>query len=313
MVNITSKSATTPIQFQSTRRPRWGVRWQNQLSAYLFLLPALLIYGLFAWYPIIKTIIFSFQKVSLNAESTWVGWSNFQRMLIDPAFGIAWRNSLAFASLSILMGFLLPVVVAIMVNEMRRAKAFFRLVYFLPTVIPITVSILIWRLIYSSDNGVLNAAISLIGGKPLLWLQDPALVKPAIILMLTWANFGSTLLIYLAALQDISAEYYEAAEVEGATPLERVRYITLPQLYPTMIVTFVLQVIAVVQIFTEPFLLTQGGPANSTLTPVLIIYRKAFLENDFGLASAWSLSLIIILSIFSLVYLRISQRVSDSS
>ena len=131
--------------------------------------------------------------------------------------------------------------------------------------------------------------------------------------MLTWANFGSTLLIYLAALQDIPAEYYEAAEIEGATRFQRIRYITLPQLYPTMMMTFVLQVIFVVQIFTEPFLLTQGGPANATLTPVLVIYRKAFLNNDFGLASAWSLSLIIILSIFSPIYLRFLARHGSSN
>ncbi len=293
---------------RETQRPmRRRFNWSRQIAAYLFLLPALLIFGLFAWYPIVKTIIFSFQKVSLNGESTWVGFNNFHRMFIDPTFGIAWGNGLAFASLSIAMGFFIPIFIAIMVNEMRRAKAFFRLVYFLPTVIPITVSILIWRLIYASDNGILNAALGQIGVQAQSWLQDSRLVKPAIIVMLTWANFGSTLLIYLAALQDIPVVYYEAAEIEGANPFQRIFYLTLPHLYPTMIVTFVLQVITVVQIFTEPFLLTQGGPGNSTLTPVLVIYRKAFLNNDFGLASAWSLSLIIVLSLFSIVYLRLSR------
>jgi multiple sugar transport system permease protein len=195
-----------------------------------------------------------------------------------------------------------------MVGEMRRAKAFFRLVYFLPTVIPITISLLIWRLIYKTDGGFLNGLIGLANIAPQSWLQDPKLVKAAIILMLTWANFGATLLIYIAALQDIPADYYEAAELDGASPLERIRYITMPQLYPTMIVTFILQVIAVAQIFTEPFLLTQGGPGTATLTPVLVIYRKAFLNGDFGLASAWSLSLIIILGLFSAVYLRYTRN-----
>jgi multiple sugar transport system permease protein len=287
-------------------------RWSEQITAYLFLLPALFVFGLFAWYPILKTIMFSFQKVSLNAESTWIGLTNFQRMLADPNFGIAWQNSISFAMLSIAMGFLIPIIVSIMINEMRRAKAFFRLVYFLPTVIPITVSILIWRLIYAPDNGVLNAFIIQLGGQRQSWLQNSALVKPAIIVMLTWANFGSTLLIYLAAIQDIPPEQYEAAEIEGASVSDRIRYITLPHLYQTMIITFVLQVIAVVQIFTEPFLLTQGGPNNATLTPVLVIYRKAFLDNDFGLASAWSFSLIVILSVFSFFYLRLSRNTADS-
>ncbi|MBC8171685.1 MAG: sugar ABC transporter permease [Anaerolineae bacterium] len=310
-MSITIEPAASLTKAVERPSRRW-IRWSEQVTAYLFLLPALLVFGLFAWFPILKTIMFSFQKVSLNAESTWIGLTNFQRMLADPAFGVAWQNSLSFAMLSIAMGFLIPIIVSIMINEMRRAKAFFRLVYFLPTVIPITVSILIWRLIYAPDNGVLNAVIIQLGGQGQSWLQDSRLVKPAIIILLTWANFGSTLLIYLAALQDIAPEQYEAAEIEGASVFERIRYITLPHLYRTMVLTFVLQVIAVVQIFTEPFLLTQGGPGNATLTPVLVIYRKAFLDNDFGLASAWSFSLIVILSVFSFFYLRLSRNTTDS-
>lgn len=303
-------TAAADAQTVSARRSR-RINWSEQLTAYLFLLPAIIVFFLFAWLPIARTVIFSFQKVSLVGESTWVGLDNFRRMLIDPTFSLAWANSFVFASLSILMGFLVPVFVAIMINEMRRAKGFFRLVYFLPTVIPITVSILIFRLLFSSDSGFLNALIVSLGGKAQQWLQNPQLVKPSIIILLTWANFGSTLLIYIAALQDIPAEQYEVAEIDGASPFHRIFYITLPYLFPTMIITFVLQIIFVVQIFTEPFLLTQGGPANTTLTPVLVIYRKAFLNNDFGLASAWSMSLIIILSIFSVFYMRLSNRFNN--
>jgi multiple sugar transport system permease protein len=309
-MEVSSFTPTTAAQTTTARRAN-RINWSAQLTAYLFLLPAILIFFLFAWLPIARTVIFSFQKVNLVGESTWVGLDNFRRMLIDPTFGLAWANSFVFASLSILMGFLIPVFVAIMINEMRRAKGFFRLVYFLPTVIPITVAILIFRLLFSSDSGFLNALIVSLGGKAQQWLQNPQLVKPSIIILLTWANFGSTLLIYIAALQDIPAEQYEVAEIDGASPLQRIFYITLPYLIPTMIITFVLQIIFVVQIFTEPFLLTQGGPANTTLTPVLVIYRKAFLNNDFGLASAWSMSLIIILSIFSVVYQRLAARFNN--
>ena len=283
------------------------IRWSQQASAYLFLLPALLIFGLFAWFPIVRTVIFSFQKVSLVGESSWVGFDNFRRMFIDPDFGIAWGNSIVFASISIWLGFLVPVFVAIMVNEMRHAKGFFRLVYFLPTVIPITISLIIWRQIYAPDNGFLNALLAIVGIQPQSWLQDTHWVKIAIIGLLTWANFGSTMLIYLAALQDIPVEYYEAAEIEGANPFQRIRYITLPMLYPTMVIMFVLQIIFVVQLFTEPFLLTKGGPAKATLTPVLEIWNKAFQDSDFGLASAWSMSLIVVLGIFSAVYLRMTR------
>mgnify|MGYP001172726316 CR=1 FL=1 len=121
MADMTSRSTPSSFGFEVFTQ-RIHFRWRDQISAYLFLLPALLVYGLFAWYPIIKTAIFSFQKVSLNSESIWTGFSNYQRMMIDPTFGIAWRNSFSFAGLSILMGFLVPIVVAIMVNEMRRAR-----------------------------------------------------------------------------------------------------------------------------------------------------------------------------------------------
>ena len=298
----------TAIKAPTRQISRQRRRWADQIPAFLFLLPALLVFGFFAWYPIIKTFIFSFQNVTLQGDATWVGLDNIKQMLGDPNFSLAWRNSFIFASLSLAMGFFVPVFVSIMINEMRSAKGFFRLVYFLPTVIPITISIIIWRLIYAPDNGFLNAVIHSLGGQGQSWLQDVRLVRPAIILMLTWANFGSTVLIYLAALQDIAPEYYEAAEISGANPFQRIQHITLPHLYPTMILTFVLQIIFVVQIFTEPFLMTQGGPNNATLTPVLVIYRTAFNSNNYGLASAWSLSLIVILSVFSVVYLRLSRR-----
>ena len=303
---------TPAIAASTKRRSAWQrIRWSEQLPAYLFLLPALLVFGVFAWYPIVKTVIYSFQNVNLGGDSTWVGLDNFQRMLIDPDFVTTWRNSFLFASLSLAMGFWIPILVSIMINEMRHARGFFRIVYFLPTVIPITISIIIWRMLYSSDNGYFNALLHLFGISSQSWLQDPRLVRPAMIVLLTWANFGSTLLIYLAALQDIPAEYYEAAEIAGANPFQRILYITIPQLKRTMVITFVLQIISVVQIFTEPFLLTQGGPGNATLTPVIKIYRIAFMNGDFGLASAWSLSLVIVLSIFSIVYLRISRNAGE--
>ena len=306
-ISVESSSSVPPIK-SSVRLAWWKhIYWRQQLSAYLFLLPSLIVFCLFAWIPIIRTIIFSFQKVSFNGESTWIGFDNIHRMLIDPAFVQAWSNSFAYVSLSITIGYVLPIVVAIMVNEMHFMRGFFRLVYFLPTVIPITVSLIIWRQIYNPDNGFLNAFLALMKAPAQLWLQDPHLIKGSLIVIATWAAFGTTVLIYIAALQDIPTEYYEAAEISGANPIQRILYITLPLLYPTMVLTFVLQIIFVVQIFTEPFLLAPG--AQAATTPVLEIYRRAFHEGDFGGASAWSLSLIVILGIFSAVYQRLTYKI----
>src|SRR5258708_35083186 len=144
---VTIKSDTSMTQTKGRSRAAWWkrVRWGNQLAAFSFLAPALLVFAVFAWLPILKTVIFSFQNVNINGDSTWVGFDNIQRMLIDPKFGIAWGNALQFALLSISMGYFVPIFVAIMVGEMRRGKAFFRLVYFLPPLIPATISVRCWR------------------------------------------------------------------------------------------------------------------------------------------------------------------------
>ncbi|OJV88247.1 MAG: hypothetical protein BGO39_07995 [Chloroflexi bacterium 54-19] len=282
-------------------------RWAEQIPAYLFLLPALVLFGLFAWYPMINSVIMSFQSVKLNGEDKFVGFDNYVRMFQNPNFGLSWLNSLQFALLSIVIGFIVPIAVAIGVNEMRRSKGFFRLVFFLPNLIPVVIYLLVWRLIYASDGGFLNSFLGTFGVEPQLWLQNPATVKIAVVVILTWANFGGTMLIYLAALGDLSPDLYEAAEIDGASITQRIWHITVPYLRTTMKLLLVLQFLTVVQLFTEPFLLTSGGPANNTLTPVLSIYRIAFTDNDFGLASAWSVTLVIFLAIFSAIYLRLSR------
>lgn len=274
-------------------------RLSNQAVAYLFLLPALLIFGLVAWYPMVRAFEMSFQDVSLRGASTWVGFDNFELMRRDPALEIVWTNSLEFASWSILLGYSLPVILAILIREMRIAKGFFRIVYFLPTVVPISIAVIVWRFLYDPDAGFLNELLGLFGIKAQRWLQDPYLAKPSIVMVMTWGAFGTTTLIYLSSLQDISTELYEAAELDGASPLMRIRHITLPHLAPTMSLLFVLQILAVVQVFTEPFLLTKGGPGRETLTPVLHIYNRAFMRADMGYASAWSVMLVVVLMIFS--------------
>lgn len=296
----------------STTRMGSRLRYQlsNQIVAYLFLLPALIAFALASWYPIARAFELSFQEVSLRGQSVWVGLDNYELMQRDPALDEVWRNSLEFASWSILLGFSLPVILAILIREMRIAKGFFRIVYFLPTVVPVSIGIIVWRFLYDPDSGFLNELLSAVGIEAQRWLQDPQLVKPSLVVIMTWGAFGTTTLIYLSSLQDISTELYEAAELDGASPLKRIRHITLPHLAPTMSLLFVLQVLAVVQVFTEPFLLTKGGPGRETLTPVLHIYNRAFLRADLGYASAWSVMLLVVLMIFSGGYQAINGYIN---
>lgn len=297
-VNLTTNSWTSRLMF----------RLSNQVVAYLFLLPALLIFTLVAWYPIARAFQMSFQDVRLRGDSTWVGLDNYEMMERDPALSVVWQNSIEFASWSILLGYALPVVIAILIREMRIAKGFFRVVYFLPTVVPVSIAVIIWRFIYDPDSGFLNELLKFFSISPQLWLQDPALVKPAIVAVMTWGAFGTTTLIYLSNLQEIPVELYEAAELDGASPMKRIRHITLPHLAPMMSLMFILQVLTVVQVFTEPFLLTKGGPGRETLTPVLHIYNRAFMRMDIGYASAWSVMLVIFLMIFSSIYQTVNRH-----
>jgi multiple sugar transport system permease protein len=282
----------------------------GQITAYLFLLPALIVFALFAWLPIFKSIEMSLQDVRLGGEATWAGLGNFSLMLKDPALGAAWKNSIEFTAWSLLLGYFVPVVIAILVREMRIGKGFFRVVYFLPTVVPAAVAVIIWRFIYDPDGGVLNEILAEFGVARQLWLQNASLVKPALVAVMTWAGFGTTALIYLASLQDVSQELYEAAELDGATPLQRIRHISLPHLYPVMSLMFILQIIAVVQVFTEPFLLTNGGPGRETLTPAMHIYNRAFIRMDMGYASAWSVTMILVLAAFSIIYRLVNHRLT---
>jgi multiple sugar transport system permease protein len=289
--------------------PRLNYRLRGQIVAYLFMLPALLIFALLRWYPTIITIVNSFQSVKLVGDSTWVGLRNYTRMLADPIFATAWGNVAAFAVLSILIGFMVPVILALMLHETHGfVAALVRGLVYVPTLIPIAIALLVWRQIYAPDGGMLNSFLGLAGIPAQLWLQNPALVKPAIIVIATWLGAGTTILIYVSVLQEIPVEIYEAAELDGFSIWDRIWYIALPLMRTRMQMMLVLQVIVVAQMFNEPYILTSGGPANSTVTPVLMIFRTAFDRSDFGLASAWSVSMLAILSAFSILYVVLTMR-----
>ena len=299
----------TSQTYKPARKKR--IRWRSHIPAFLFLAPALILFGVFAWFPILKAVAMSFNNVTLAGQYTWEGLDNYALMLKDPAFLAAWGNSVQFAAWSML-GFLLPVTMAVLIREMRHARGFFRVVYFLPTVVPSAIAIIIWRFIYDPDAGFLNELLTVMGRTPQNWLNDPNLVKPSLVLMMTWGAFGTTALIYLATLNEIPTELYEAAELDGAGPLQRIRFITVPYLVPVMSAMLILQVISVMQVFTEPFLMTRGGPGRETLTPALHIYNKSFVQTDLGYAAAWSVTMVIVLLVFSLIYRAVNNRLENA-
>ena len=282
---------------------------RRHAAGLLFLLPALILFGFFVWYPIVYGFVLSFQDNSLfGGTGAWVGWRNFQRVVTDPLFAIAWGNTLKYALYGLLIGYAIPVVLAIAINEMRHGKAYFRLAFYLPVIIPPLVSVFLWGYLYTPDGGLLNGLLSLVGIGKQPWLQSPNTALPSLVVVTTWANAGGTMLIYLAALQSIPAELYEAAELDGAGIGRRIWHVLLPQIRGVMLIMLILQIIATVQIFIEPFILTGGGPVNATTTIVLLIYNYAFLNVDLGAASALSVILFLVLVAFSLGYFGVTRR-----
>jgi multiple sugar transport system permease protein len=303
---MTTSTITASAKIEAT--PRRRINWRKQATAYLFLLPALIAFTLVTWYPIISTVLYSFQKVNVAGVQGWVGFSNYERMFGNPIFYTAWENTLVYVVLSLVMGAMVPIVLALIINEMRGLSTFFQTIVYLPTLIPIAVGLIVWRQIYAPTGGILNSVLKLMNIEPQLWLQDPLLAKPALIIIMTWIGAGGATLLYLYALREISPEIFEAAELDGFSVFQRIRYIALPLLRSRIQIMLVLQIITVAQVFTEPFVLTNGGPASSTTSPVLEIYNIAFTRTDFGLASAWGVSMLVALSIFSILYVLFTRE-----
>src|SRR4051794_20565790 len=286
------------------------------LSTLVFLLPLLLVFGVFSWIPILRAVVMSFQETNLVTPSTFVGLQNFQDVLNDPLLWTAVKNTLYFALLALLFGYPVPLVAAVLMSEVRRFKGLYSALAYLPVVIPPVVAVLLWKFFYDAGpNGVFNTLLGAVGIGPVSWLQDSGSAMPALVLEATWAAAGGTVIIYLAALTGVSTDLYEAAEIDRAGIWRKVWHVTLPQLRGVLLITFILQIVGTAQVFLEPFLFTGGGPANSTTTVLLLIYQYAFassLGGDYGAAAALSLMLAGFLALLSAVYFRLTRSWSTS-
>ncbi|RZQ60619.1 carbohydrate ABC transporter permease [Amycolatopsis suaedae] len=283
-------------------------RWTGQLTAYGLLSAALVVFALFSWYPIVRGVLLGFQQVNFVDDPAWVGLENFQRLFDDPLFGIAWRNTLLFTGLALVLGFAVPFAAAVLLNELRHARAYFRLLVYLPVMLPPVVTALLWKWFYDPGPGLFNEALRTVGLPDSAWLDSSSTAMVSLVIVSTWANMGTTTLIYLAALQTIPGELYEAAELDGAGLWRRLWNVTIPQTRFVLLVLLLLQVVATMQVFTEPFVMTGGGPDDSTVTVLLLLYRYAFVYNDFGTASALSLLLFVALGVFSVAYARMTRK-----
>ena len=262
------------------------------LSAGIFLAPALLLIAIFFFLPVLAALLLSFTDFDIYAlgdlnRLRFVGFANYLQLLQSPLFWTALGNTLYFMLVGGPLSVAISLGTALLVNaRLTRFSGFFRTAFFLPVVTTLVAVAVAWRYLYHPRYGLLNYGLSLLGIDPIDWLGDPDWAMPAIILMAVWKNFGFNMIIFIAGLQNIPPQFYEAARLDGANAWRRFRHITLPLLEPTFLFVALMTMIGYFQVFAEPYVMTQGGPANRTLSVVLLMYEEGFRWWNMGYASA---------------------------
>jgi multiple sugar transport system permease protein len=301
---------------RSRTRSTFGGKARRNVSAYGFLAGAVLCFAFFSWYPMVREFILSFQQTHLGV-TTWAGWTNYTRIIHDPTFWVAWRNTLEFTGLALVLGYAVPFFVAILLNELRHAKGYLRVLVYLPVMLPPASALLLFAYFYDPTYGLFNRLLTIVHLPTSQWVQSPGTAMPtaamiSVVIAATWMNMGGATLIYLAALQNIPGELYEAAELDGAGLWSRIRHITIPQTRLILSLLLMLQVVATMQMFIEAFILTNGGAGvnNNTLSVVNLIYQYAFAfsgSSNYDSASALGVILMLVLAVFSGAYLWLSR------
>lgn len=288
----------------------WGSRrlQSDTRSAYMLLLPVLVFFLLFQYYPILKSIVISFMDYGLLMRQTpWVGLENYVRQFQDPLFLSALGNTLVFVVAAVTIGVALALWLAVLVERTGRWAMLYRTLYFIPVVTSLLATSMIFRWLYAS-NGLLNFMLAFLGLEPQAWLLSETWALPSLVGLMIWKNLGFDLILFSAALQAIPESYYEASSLEGASSMQNFRYITLPQLRPIVLLVCITAVIRSFQVFTIVLAMTQGGPINATRTLVYHIYEQGIQYDEMGYASAAAVILLIIVAILTYGQMRLGRE-----
>ena len=283
-------------------------RAQANGTGYLFLLGAFICFSYFSWYPMVREAISSFQLDNSVSTPTFVGWQNYRAVWNDPSFVPAWKATVVFALMALVLGYAVPFVTAVILNEFRHANAYFRLLVYLPVMLPPAAGAFLFKYFYDPDAGLFNTVLRDLGLPTSQWIYGSHTALFSLVLFSTWINMGSGTLIYLAALQGIPGELYEAAELDGAGLLRRIWTVTIPQTRLILSLMLLLQIVATMQVFLEPYLLTSGGPGGVTATVVYQIYQYAVPQQNIGYSAALGIMLLVVLAGFAALYLWINNR-----
>ncbi|MCT2260967.1 sugar ABC transporter permease [Brachybacterium muris] len=304
---MTAATASTAAPARPSRRRR--VPWSLKAAPYLFLLPNMVIFGLFTIWPAISGFNISLYSSRNGRTFEWAGTGNFERIFSDAEFYQALFNTIVFVLAFVGLGVCIAVVLAVLLNAQGFGKSFFRSVFFLPVLLSPVVVGIVWRWLLERNGGLVNEALGAIGIPAVPWLVDPQLAMVSVIAVSLWTNVGFYTMILLAGLQSIDPNLYEAASLNGASHLQQFRSITLPMLAPTTMVVLILSTIHGFQAFDVIYNLTGGGPVGATTLLVQYVYDNAFGPSmQYGMAAAGSVVLFVIVMCFTLLNWLLGRR-----
>lgn len=279
-----------------------------RVTPYLMLAPYGAHFLVITAFPVIFSLVLIFHRWNLLAPMQWVGGFNFITLIRDPLFWKALYNTFKFLIVHVPLQVSLSLILAALLNQEIRARGFYRAAFFLPVVLSGVVITIMWKQLYSSETGVFNALLALMGVGRVGWLTDPDIAMPSIAIMATWKNMGLYVILLLAGLQSIPKSLYEAATIDGAGPVAQFTKITIPMLNPILMSVIILSTINGFSLFIEPYVMTAGGPLSSTLSMNLYIYRQAFSFYKMGYAATMGVVLAVIIFVVVVLQRRFLER-----
>ena len=289
-------------------RPWWYAFRRGRWFGYIYGGPVIIAFLIFNLYPMALGLYLSFTKWDILSPPTFIGLGNWADLLKDDLLWRAIAQTLYYAVASVTGATALSIALAVALNQRLKTIGFYRTFFFLPAVTSLVAIAMVWRWIYNTEFGVLNAFLGSLGINPVNWLGDPVLAMPAVILMSIWRSAGFNTVLFLAGLQGVPQEYYEAAEIDGASRWDRFVQITLPLISPTTFFVVVNGLIGSWQVFDQVYILTRGGPLLSTVTVVYLIYSNGFEWYKTGYASAMAYGLFLIIIALTAIQFRLQKR-----
>lgn len=278
---------------------------KRDLISWLVMVPSLILFAFYVWEPLLENVRLSFFSTKMYQVVDFIGLQNYIQVLRDPDFMAALTNTFSYTLWSLVIGFVVPIIIGVLISETVHLKGFFRMAVYFPNIMPSLATIWVWSYFFLPGvTGVLNILAGKMGMGPYEWLNNPHWTIPLIIITLTWKGAGSTALIYMANISGISPDLYEAATIDGASILERIRYITMPNVLGVAKTMLILQVISVFQILYEPMIFKNGGPNNASISLMMLMYRYGYRDYNVGKAAALSAMVCIILVILSGIYMK---------